>query len=217
MSFTAANVIEESRDRHRAFTEQHTPDRLCVRFLNRLQRRLAFAIHKRSPDWDIVTENINFPLAAFDNGFDLTTLTVEMAVLVGATIQITNSNMTKPLTIVPFTNRLSPGQGPAAYREGDALKFVGQAEDWSEADSVDLYYFGEPAALTLESGTLALPDAARETCVDALSAFMAMRGPLDKTMPVSDFRADAQSSEAELLDEMGRRRRAKTFVVREEW
>jgi len=217
MAFTVSDVIEEARDRHRAFTPAHTGDRVCTRFVNRLQRRLAFAINKRAPDWDIVTENIDFPLATFTAGFDLTTLTVEMAVLVGGTINITNSDHKKPLTIVPFTNRLSPGQGPAAYREGDALKFVGQVEDWQEADSVDLYYFGEPTALTAETDTVGLPDTARSTCIESLAAFMAMRGPHDKTMPVSDFRDIADREEEALLDEMGRRRRGKTFVVREAW
>jgi hypothetical protein len=217
MSFTVADAINEARDKHRAFTKQHTPDRVLLRHLNNYQRRLYFFIHKRNPDQYVSVSNIAFPLATFASGSDLSGLT--MALPLGGTINLTASTLKGELTIVPWRRRFQPGQGPAAYIQQDTLFFVGVAEDWAHVSSVDFYYVPEPTALAAETDTVGLPDGARLSCVCALTVFMSERGPQDKTMPIPlrEFKTEAAAAEADFLDEIGRGRRAKTFVVGEAW
>lgn len=217
MPFTAQEAIDQAREKHRALTDAQSPTRAALNALNRYVRRLRWELSRINPDRYASTQTISFPLATFDNG---AALTDPDAVILGGTITYSNTDQENELTIVPWANRLQPGQGPAAYIVDGTMFFVGEEEDWSEVASVILRYHTVPTDAAQESSSVDLPDEALEPCVDYVAKWMANRGPLDtKITPRDQQRLTDEHalSERTFLDQIGKQHRRKTFVVREVW
>lgn len=217
MAYTVQDVIDEARERHRGFTDNQTPTRLLTKALDRYARRLRFKVQERDADRFSQTQVITFPLSDFDAG---EALTDGNANLLGGTIHRTASTLKTELTIVPWKNRLRPGQGPAAYVLAGTIYFVGVKEDWEAVSTVDLVYVPEPTVLDDEADTVPLPDSSMDACVQHLAHFMAVRGPVADEFDIRlslQLREDAARAESWFLDEITGGLREKTFVVREVW
>jgi hypothetical protein len=216
--FTGQEVIDEAREKHRAFTEQHSPTRAALAALNRFVRRLYFDAVEVNEDLFAATENFTFPLGSFAAG---EALTEPSAMPLSGTINFTDSNRPGPLNFVPYRMRFTPGVGSAAYIRDGTIRFVGTAEDWQGVASVDYDYLPEPALGATEADPVPLPDPAKPACVDAVAKWMASRTDMATKQitvnTVQDMANDAALSRGTFLREIGRMRRAQENYVKEVW
>lgn len=215
MAFTVADVIENARDQHPAFDPERTPDTVLMRELNRYARTLLFLLLERDSSHYTTETNVPLPLADHDAG-----ITLPAHVLFqGATLNCSNLDATTELKIIPFRKRHEPGVPYPGYIHGGTLYLVGNAEDFSQFDSLDYWLVPDPTALTLLTQTIELPDDAQEALAHRLCFFMARRTPIyeQAPMPVREFQAWWKEAEDEFLVEIATHNRTEANYIREVW
>lgn len=120
--------------------------------------------------------------------------------LLGGTVYDTDG-CRYPLTITSPAHRAQPVGAYTVYPVGEAVRFVGTAEDWQGIASLELHYAPVAPAFTARTDYFLLPDAARPAVVAQLAAFMALRvaGTEGIAIDPAAFAAKAEAAEANYL------------------
>lgn len=216
MPWTASDVVDEVRGLHAAFDEQAVPSTTLRRAINRYHAELYSRMVDVNPHLFTSTETIDFPLSSFDDGY---TLPDDFNTPQGGDIFWDSQDGSRRLNLIPFGNRHHPGCRWPAYILGPKIYFVGEENDWTPVDKVELYYIPEPAELTDLSTQADLPDRAKRVIVERAAIFAAGRSnsvsqeQLQTELAISDWR----DSQEQLLNEIDRGSKVETAYVRDVW
>lgn len=218
--FTVADVIDEARDFHPAFTERQTPTSAAVRAFDRAEAALYAAILKRDRYILMDTETISFPLADFSAGYS-PTATVQTPL--GGDVYFNGSDPEShvPLTFINWGERYSPHCRWPAWLEGSVIHFAGASSDWISVDHVVLAYIPARTVVTSRGDNSGLPDEARPVMAEKLAMFMAARGPQgtvgEGPIELNLTVAQIDHDEKALLSLLSMKRRTSTGYTREVW
>jgi hypothetical protein len=202
MALSVDEIITQAREARLEFTPEAHPDLVLLHYLSGLQRDLTGRATRTKPHALSAVVTITLPLADFDAGY---TLPAFQRVLGGTVYPTSSSWPAFPLHLVPWQERLNPGQWRSAYVDGatPALRLCFTATEWGGYDHITLEYVPLPAALAAVSDAFALPDTAETALVDGAIAFLATRDPKVPLVEVERRLRIAAQSAAAWLEQLG--------------
>lgn len=214
MTLQVAEIIDRARSGHASFHARRHPESVLHEELEAYQRRLVGRIQERRKQEVVVVEEVALPLATFTDGY---AFPENKGIFQGVAYWNQQTNPTSPFVIIDEENRPRPHQWPCGYVRGSTLFLVGEEDDWTQFDRLEVPYAPEPAALTL-AGDLVVPDGAELALVTRLRSFMALRYPdPEGSPPVSpgEFERRFQEEEEHFLAQIGRKSGAVAGKVRD--
>lgn len=208
----ARAVVEAARDRHKAFTRQHTPDALLLRHLSREQRRLLDKIVRANPNAVADSESIELATYDFDDGF---ALPAHQWLNPKGDVIYTDSDLGPfPLFIRSWDDRHRRDQQYYAGERAGTLYLFGTAEDWQDVESVTVSYVPLAPELVAMSTPLVIPDSGEQALAALCALFMAGRGGEGAPDP-NWLKLEAREAEDDFLRAIGATYRATTFRIRQ--
>jgi hypothetical protein len=215
MPLIAGNVIDAARDRHVAFSREHAPQGVCLRFLSQQVRALLSRVAEIDEDALRVEMNVVMPLADFAAGIALPANRAVVAV----TGEETGANPRNfDLAIVPASHRNDINTPlSAVWQIGNTLYLRGAASDWTNFGSIAVSTIPVPPALLTDKDVLPVDDTAERALADALAVDLASRLVGVEGIPAFDINvlsARASASADSYLDEV-RNRASGVFETRD--
>lgn len=202
MPFNGSDVIEGARGLDRSFGPQNHPQRICLEFLTRYQRRLAGKLLQREPEIISDEITIDLPLATFSDGALLQSASVDIEFDRIHGFHLVDDNDEKyPLPVVTFKERITATRILYGWVRESVLFLSGVAADWTRYSGIVFTHAPTPGAVTADAD-LILPDSALDVVVLALGAEMGKRMPqqLSRTTIASEA-VDAEIDYLNLIEE----------------
>lgn len=213
MPFNGGEVIEAARGLDPSFSPQNHPDRICLEFLTRYQRRLSgkmLSVEAESISSEIT---IDLPLDAFAAGailVDADSKPLQWDRIHG--FELTDSNGEKhTLPVVPFKDRITAMRTLYGWMRQNVLFLTGNAGSWNAYTGIICTYAPTAGVVTL-AANLIFPDNAFDACVLALGAETGKRKP--HLLERKTIAAEAKEAEEDFLNLIEDRNDVEIGVVR---
>ena len=188
MPSTGAEVIDAARGLDSSFSRQNHPNRVCLEFLTRYQRRLSGKMIR--VDRMSISSEITFdlPLADFDAGLPLEVVAtpVEYDRIHGFHLLDENDERSS-LPVTSFKDRITSTRSRYGWLEENTLFLSDAAQDWVSWTNIIFVY--APTATAVVLGTdMIFPDSAFDVVVLGLGSEMGKRKPqlLERTTIVDE-------------------------------
>lgn len=204
---TAAEVIEEARDHHGSFDRARVPERVALRALSRLVRRLAEKVTAQSEDALAVPHEIDQAtlLAAVESRAGLA-LPQHLLLLGNPFTWRSDRPGMIPVELTDYAGAYQGGieRFPAVVLQGGKLFPVNLKDvpclgdvrsGWEDYQGLKLTLVPLPADLDLPGDTVGLPDVAKDALVLNLAVFMAGRSGAAVVKDLPMLAAMAQDAE----------------------
>lgn len=209
MTFTAAQVLNRTRDFHPAFGPEDHPDAVLLRQVSADERRLLNRLAAVAPE-QLGLTTITFPLAGYDfaAGTALVVASQDpLAVAPGSCVaqlaQVAGMDGEVPVTLIPYGTRHAPAAFPYGWLRGFRLYLGGAAQDWTGYSQVRIDVVPMPPERA-RTATIALPDDALEILALRGAALLAQRtlGLDPQAAIAADYLGQADEAEALLVQRL---------------
>jgi hypothetical protein len=195
---TYAEITDEARDFHPAFTDAVIPHKAATRALYRIELRLARAIAER--DEDFLSDWVEFTpeevIAAYESGEGLPL--GSYASVVEATKDTLDSSLEVPM-VIPTQRGDFSYRWPTAYTSGGRF-FISPHSSWKwEPDAtLRVRVVKLPEKPETNAAEVTLPEVAHDVLVEELALWMATRLNVLRELP--GLRDSVEASRATLID-----------------
>lgn len=204
MSFTGGEVIDAARGLDSSFDPQRHPQRVCLEFLTRYQRRLAGKMLQVEAESISSEISISLPLAVFASGAPLvdgSSDPLQFDRLHGFTL-VDPQGLEETLPMVPYKDRFTAQRWLYAWLRERTVFLSHTATQWVGYSEIKVSYAPTPVPVATPATDLILPDSSFDTVVLALGGEMAKRKPNETERTTLPGEAsDAEKDFLNLLEE----------------